>query len=726
MTPNAMQEVVAVGQETNAPKYAMSEKGARRVRHGEMGRELKLGFIAYLASFVPGVFWVPKYNRQWLVGDLVSGVTLGLMTVPQGIAYAKLAQLPVQHGLYTAFTGHLFYAMLGTSREISVGPLAVPGLLTGKAILDIEGKFPGVYQKPEIASSLAMLFGLVCMAFGGLRIGILLDFVPAAVIVGFTTGLAMSLILSQLPPLLGIPLAKSYPEIWNKALHIATQVPFVQANNLIFGVLSLGFLFLMTYMAGRFGGKYPVLSQVAIGANAIIVVLATGIAFTIMEIQPDFNLDIIKDVPPGFGVVGMPVVDGDLWKALAPHLSGLFMSIVLESSAIAKGFSRKGGYEIAPSQEVFAVGVCNVGSSLFSGFPAGGAVSRAAVLDKSGVRTPMAGLFVALIVVASFYFLTPCFYYIPTATLAAIIFKAALSLFPSMATLQRFWRAHPLDLAQCLIASLVTFLLGAEWGIGLAVATGFLFLLYRLARPKVHVLAQAVGCDELFVPAGCSTFKTRALSPGVLAFRAQESIIFPNITHITQQVLSHTIEHTRSAALPTADGLWSQDILERAHELRKRRAIITAKPSPSDLDLPFLSAVILDLGAVNWIDSSGLRGLEDLQNQLGKYAGSPADDAFSQRQFQFVLVSTNPQVIATLVRTNIAHLSTPRFSPTSSCTTSPDPNLILEGHQGPADSLDLATNGQGYHIYPTIHSALRALHHNEPNHPLKSMFELQK
>ncbi|KAI0244748.1 hypothetical protein L0F63_003410, partial [Massospora cicadina] len=604
-------------------------------RRGAWGRELKQDFVAYVGSFVPGVFWVPKYNRRWLVGDLVSGVTLGLMTVPQGIAYAKLAQLPVQHGLYTAFAGHLLYALLGTAREISVGPLAVPGLLTGKAILAIEELYPGVYTPSQVASSLALLFGIVCAVFGGLRIGVLLDFVPAAVIVGFTTGLAMSLMLSQLPQLLGIFIAKRQKRTWETIYQVVLGVGDIRWPDLTFGLLSLGFLFAVAHLAARFGGKLRVIGHLGIAANAILVILATTVAFVILLAHPEFPLAIIKDVPAGFGY-RRPV------GALVSHLPGLFMSIVLESSAIAKGFSRKVGYEMAPSQEVFALGVCNVGCSFVSGFPAGGAVSRAAVLDKSGVRTPMAGMFVAAIVVASFHFLTPCFYYIPTATLAAIIFKAALSLFPSAATLRRFCRG---DLP-----------IGCGVGDRVRGGDGVPVPALPAGAPRVHVLARAVGYEDLFVHDACPAFKTEPLGPGVLAFRVQESIIFPNVGYVTQRMLNYTIEHTRSAALPASDPLWSQDIHQRARGLRKRHAIIANIAAPSELDLPCYAA------AVNWIDSSGLRGLEDLQTQLGHYAGATTDDHFLHENFQFHVVTTNPQVIATLLRT---HLAQPPPNPTS-------------------------------------------------------------
>ncbi|KAI0216483.1 Sulfate permease 2 [Massospora cicadina] len=574
---------------------------------------LLINWYDLLSSFVPSLNWVPKYRRDWLVGDLVAGFTVGVMMVPQSVAYARLAQLPVQFGLYASFGSAIVYALVGGSREIAVGPNAVLSLTVAEAVRGILAKGAG-YPPERVAAALATVLALVSIALGGLRFGILLELIPSPVIMGFTAGAACTIVVSQVQAMVGITGIDTTELPWEVVGEVFRKLNLISTPDAIMGISTLIFLLVVQILATRL--QWRVLSYLAVGANAIAVVLFTLVSSLVLKLKPEAGLAIVGDVPSGFGHVGVPWVGVGLWRDMLGYAPGLFLVAILEHAAVCKNFSRRVGYAVSISQEFFAVGVANLVGSLFSGFPVAGSLSRGAVLARSGVRTPMAGVLVGVVLLGALKLMTPAFYYIPTASLGAIITRAGLSLLPHVGDLRELWATNKVDWLVLVVAALMTFLFGVQYGIGSSVAISFAYLVLRIARPKCYVLGEVVGRRGVFVDKRHPAYASQDPEPGVVVFRVQESVLFPNIAYLRQQLMDHVCEFTRCGAPQSQGRLWSWDVHERAIHLRNLRAARTGEPSLKPDSLPYLRAVILDFGAVNHIDASGIQGLKELRDQL--------------------------------------------------------------------------------------------------------------
>ncbi|KAJ9048812.1 hypothetical protein DSO57_1031101 [Entomophthora muscae] len=358
------------------------------------------------------------------------------------------------------------------------------------------------------------------------------------------------------------------------------------------------------------------------------------------DVVAELPINIIKDIPTGFGNIGAPPVSVTLWQTLLPHAPGLFLAQVLEHLSIAKNFSSKAGYSISASQELVALGACNITGSFFTCFTSAGSLSRGAVLARSGVQTPLAGILIGLIALAGFSFLTPCFYYIPNAALAAVILRAAISLLPGYTHLKFLWCEHKIDFCQCLCAMIGTFFLGVVWGITLSLILTGLFLFLKLARPKVLLLEKLV----------CKDFRAVGLEPGFVAFSTQESLFFLNAGFVCQKIISKVIKRTSPNRECHSNTIWTEDIQKRGLRIRKLNRI----PESS---LTHIKAVIIDLSSAGWIDTTGLTSLKNLQLQLSLYHGATLINTAEKEEhnsiespFSLHIIASHPSVYNALIQ----------------------------------------------------------------------------
>jgi sodium-independent sulfate anion transporter 11 len=593
---------------------------------GSLATSIRNGAPEYFLSFVPSIKWLPKYNRRWLVGDAIAGLTVGAMVVPQSLAYAKLAGLPVEYGLYTGFVGVMLYAAFGTSREISVGPTAVLSLMVGTVVHDVTSR--SNFTPVEVALALTFMSSLITLFLGIFRLGIVMDLIPNPVIIGFTTGSAFTIVLGQIATLLGIPNVSS-----NDSTHIIIRNIFVNLKSLnwvdlVFGLSAVTFLLLIAFASKRLSKRFRWAHYLQISSNAITVILFTLITYLVFLGNPKLNLKIVKTVPQGFRIGHVPI-DPDLWSTIGVQLLPTTIVCILEHVALCKAFARQSGYQVDSSQEMFALGATNLVATFFSAYPATGSFSRSAVKSRSGVRTPFAGMWTGALVLMALGFLTPAFYYIPNPVLSAIIVTSASSLVTDMDTLINLYKVQPFDFLVCVVGILVTFFAGSEAGIGAAVGLSFLILLLRLARPQLYTLKNLVDRPNVYVDTAHTDHKTETTIPGVVIIKPQESLIFPNVDYFRDIVIDKVLIDTRSGAvpLPIHEKLWSEDLEARGEKLRAKRAKLNKVPIVQTASLPLLKAVIFDFSAVNQIDSSGLQGLFDLRDMLSKYAGADKNNS---------------------------------------------------------------------------------------------------
>ncbi|KZV97685.1 sulfate permease [Exidia glandulosa HHB12029] len=596
--------------------------------------------VDYVTSLFPFFQWITRYNLGWAIGDIIAGLTVGLVLVPQSMSYAKIAQLAPEYGLYSSFVGVFVYC------DVSIGPVAVMSLETGLIITDILDKFPGRWEEPQIATTLAFICGFIVLGVGLLRLGWIVEFIPAPAVSGFMTGSAISIAAGQVPGLFGIASklntrAETYKVIINtlKNLHFSTI-------DAAFGVVGLFFLYAIRWTCEYLSRRYPRRARtfffISVLRNGFVVIILTLAAYLYLHDKRDEKLKskypppaILLTVPRGFKHVGQPVIDPELVSAMAGKLPVATIILLLEHIAISKSFGRLNGYKINPNQELIAIGVTNTVGSCFAAYPATGSFSRSALKSKSGVRTPAAGWITGIVVIVALYGLTDAFFWIPSAGLSAVIIHAVADLVASPAQVYSFWRVSPLEFLIWAAAVLVTIFSSIENGIYTSVGASAGLLLIRVARPRGEFLGRVnVRGDDgttsrsIYLPLSSDRgvinprVKPTPLGSGVLVYRFEESFVYPNSSLINSRLVDYAKEVTRhgrnQSEIPLYDRPWNDPGPPRG-----------VTEDNSDADKPLLRALVLDLSAVAHIDTTGVQNLIDIRKELEKYTDGPVEFHFA-------------------------------------------------------------------------------------------------
>lgn len=453
-------------------------------------------FTDYFISLFPILTWIYRYNLTWLYGDLIAGITVGIVAVPQAMSYAKIATLPPEYGLYSSFVGVFIYSFFATSKDVCIGPVAVMSLEVSRTIIHVTEKYPELSNRgPEIAVTLALICGGIAAGIGFLRLGFILEFIPLPAVMGFMTGSAFSIIVGQVPGMFG--LAKRintrdstylvFINFWRNISHTSVDVAF--------GLPALVILFVIKYACDYLTRKVPRLKIVwfylSVLRNGIIIIVFTAISYACYKEQrANPPISLIKTVPSGLRHVGVPTIDTKIVNALLPELPVSVIVLLLEHISIAKSFGRINNYKIVPDQELIAIGVNNMIGVFFSAYPATGSFSRTALKAKCGVRTPIAGLFTGAVVLLALYALTEAFYWIPNATLCAIIIHAVFDLMVHPRVSWRLWKISPVEGLVFLAAVFITVFSTIEAGIYFSMCASLAFLLLRIAKARGQFLGR--------------------------------------------------------------------------------------------------------------------------------------------------------------------------------------------------------------------------------------------
>ena len=528
-----------------------------------------------LKRFIPALEWGSNYSRSLLSGDINAGVTVGVMLIPQGLAYALIAGLPPIYGLYAALIPILVYAIFGTSGSLAVGPVAMVSLLVATGVSELAPQGTEAYI--TMAILLAFMVGVIQLSLGLLRFGFITNFLSHPVLSGFTSAAALIIGLNQLKNLTGIPIPRSNSvfEILGTA---ATGIGQAHLPTLAMGVGGV----LLIVVLRRFYRRLPG------GLLAVVI----GTVLTIMLGLDGAGVAIVGDVPAGLPV---PRVDFLQWSAAADLLPiALAISLVgyMESIAVAKSFAAKHRDTIDPSQELTALGLANIAGSFFLSYPTTGGFSRTAVNDQAGSRTPLASIISAAIVGLTLLFLTPLFTYLPKALLASIVMVAVFGLL-DIKEMRYLWRSNKTDLALLLVTFGATLFLGIEQGILIGVAVSMVSFVYQASRPHMARLGRMPGSE---VYRNIERYPDVETEKGVAIFRIDASLFFGNVEHIK-------------------DGI----------------ANLLA-------DEPDTRILILDLYPVNRVDSSATHAMKDIIQRLSDqgvtllFSGvkGPVRDAFAR------------------------------------------------------------------------------------------------
>ncbi|MEJ2532578.1 MAG: sulfate permease [Halioglobus sp.] len=478
---------------------------------------------------LPPLDWGRHYHRETFSSDLLAAVIVTIMLIPQSLAYAMLAGMPAETGLYASILPLVAYALLGTSRTLSVGPVAVVSLMTATAVGQVAA--PGSAEYLTAAIALALLSGLMLLAMGALRFGFLANFLSHPVVSGFITASGFIIALSQLRHLLGIDgHGDTLPALLGSLLHnLADWNPVTLCT----GIATLLFLFW-----GR-SGMQPLLERLGLPtgtasifarAGPVLVILATTAASFLGNFA-DRGVDLVGDVPRGLPSLALPSFDPQLWSELA--VAALLISIIgfVESVSVGRTLAAKRRQRIDPDQELVALGTANVASAVSAGFPVTGGFSRSVVNFDAGARTPAASLFAAGGIALAALFFTPILFYLPKATLAATIIVAVVSLI-DLRIIRRAWEYSLSDFVAVATTIIATLVLGVELGVLAGIIASLVLHLYKTSRPHIAVVGAVAGTEHFR-----NVQRHNVIThPNILSLRVDESLYFANAGYLEEYV----------------------------------------------------------------------------------------------------------------------------------------------------------------------------------------------
>jgi SulP family sulfate permease len=467
--------------------------------------------------WLPPVRWLTEYRTAWLPADIVAGVTLAAYAIPVSLAYASLAGLPPQVGVYGYLLGGLGYALLGSSRQLAIGPTsAISLMVAGTVAAMAEGD---AQRYAQIASLAGFTVALLCLFAWVLRLSSLVKFVNDSILVGFKIGAGLTIAMTQLPSLLGV--AGGGHNFFERAVLLAGQFGQTSYVALAVGVIAIAMLVA--------GDRLLPGRPVALGIVALAIVAASAIG------PATLGLPVTGQIPTGMPTLSGPALRLRDVEGIVPLATACLLLAYVESVSAGRTFAAKHGYALDTRQEFLGIGAANLAAALGHGYPVAGGLSQSAVNDKAGARTPLALLFCSLTLSLCLVFLAGLLENLPKAVLSAVVLTAILGLFDFRA-LFRMWRISRLDFWAATIALGAVLLLGILHGVLFAAVASITLVLIRASRPHVAFLGRIPGTNSYSDLARHP--ENEALS-GIIAFRPEASLLYINADTVLETVMRH-------------------------------------------------------------------------------------------------------------------------------------------------------------------------------------------
>ena len=510
---------------------------------------------AGLSRFVPIAAWLPRYDRSWLRWDVVAGLTVWAIVVPESIAYAVIAGVPVEYGLYAVPLALLGYVVFGGCRQLFVGPSATVASVSAVALGDAAGSSPSASQAVVLSAALALMVGVIYVLLGLARMGFVARFFAKPVLDGFIVGLGLFIAVGQLPHLVGI----EKPEGNTVHIFVTTlrDIGSWEWTTVAVGIVSLAALFAFA----RFAPKAP---------GALIVVAASIIAVRAFDLT-SHGVQIVGEVPTGFHFASWSEISWDQLRDLLPGALAVILVGFAQSIATAKAYGAKNGYRVDANQELIGYGAANIGAGVLQGFTVTGSLSKSAAAEEAGGKSPVLLAVTSALTVLTILFLAGLFRNLAEATLAAVVIHAVSGMidFPKLA---RIWRTHRDEFVLAAGALLGVIVFDILPGVVIGVALSFALLIRRLDHPYVALLGRSRDGTRF---EDLTAHEDATAVPGALIYRFESPLVFANAEIFSDGVLG---------------------------------AVAEADPAPE--------AVILDFESVPDIDSTGDDALIELQGTL--------------------------------------------------------------------------------------------------------------
>jgi len=469
-----------------------------------------------IKKIIPILEWLPNYEKSFLKGDLIAGITVGIILIPQGIAYALIAGLPPIYGLYCALVPQVIYAIFGSARQVAIGPVAMDSLIvaTGVSTLALAGSESYI----EIAILLAFMVGTIQFVLGVFSLGFIVNFLSRPVITGFTSAVALIIGINQFRNLLGVDFVQS-DQIHELLEDIWLKISFYNLPTTIIGMIAVAIIFVFRKIDKR------------IPSALIVVVL--GIVIMRFFGKNLTDVSIVKNIPSGLPSFGIPTIELEQIRELFPIALTLVMVGYLETISIGKSQETKQDvYKVRPNQELIALGLSNIFGSFFKAYPTASSFSRSAINQESGAKTGMAAFISVVMVIITLLFFTPLFYYLPKAILAAIIIVAVFALV-NIKEAAFLWRANNLDFWLLISTFIATLFFGIEYGITVGVGLSLVVLIFRTSRPYVVELGKVPDANFY---RNKERFEEVIIDDDILVFRFDAQLFYANSSYFRDKM----------------------------------------------------------------------------------------------------------------------------------------------------------------------------------------------
>ncbi len=465
----------------------------------------------------PPLQWLPLYQRPWLRYDIVAGVTLAAYAIPVSLAYASLAGLPPQYGIYCYLVAGIAYALFGTSRQLALGPTSAISLLVGTTVAGMAAGDPARWA--QIAALTALLVATMSFIAWACRLSSLVNFISETILLGFKAGAALTIAMTQLPKLFGVP--GGGDGFFERAWRLGGQIPDAQPIVLAFGAVAIALM-----VAGeRWLPSRPVALFVVIAS--IVIVSVTPLA--------QMGFKTVGVLPAGLPDVALPSLRPRDADGVIPLAFACLLLAYIEGVSAARTLAQKNGYEIDPRQELFALGAANLAAAFSQAYPVAGGLSQSTVNDKAGAKTPLALVFASITIALCLVFLTGLLRNLPDVVLAAIVLVAVKGLI-NIPELRRVWALSRMEFGVAMAAFAGVLLLGILKGVLLAAIVSILLIVHRAAYPHVARLGRVPGTRRY---SDLERHPDNESVPGALIVRVEAGILYFNAAHVREQFWRH-------------------------------------------------------------------------------------------------------------------------------------------------------------------------------------------
>ncbi|HET9661120.1 MAG TPA: SulP family inorganic anion transporter [Thermomicrobiales bacterium] len=510
------------------------------------------------ARFLPIAAWLPDYDRSWFTSDLIAGLTVWALVVPQSIAYAQIAGLPPQAGIFVSFAAPLGYALFGTSRQLVCSPTSATAAISAALVAPVVVDHPEDYA--AMSAALAILCGIAFFVLGKLKLGFVSQFIASAVQTGFLFGLGLTIIIGQLFKVFGFGGINGpfYKQAWHFLRHIGDT----NGWTLLIG----GGAFIAVTLLGRSVPKLP----------AALIMVALSIVIVSVFDLTEKGVAVVGTVDRAFPTPALPIVDLGALLTLVPGALAIVVVGYSESISVAKRFADEHHYQIRPDQELTALGFSSALGGIFQGFISGGGASQSAANDRAGAKTQMSSIVLALLAALTSILLMPLFKNLPLAVLSAIVINAVMG-FVNLPALRHVRALRRDSFVLALLAMIGVLMLGILAGLLIAVAISIVLMLSRIGRPSV---SEVVLVPDTSAVVAIAYHPELAVSPSLLVLRPDFPLLFANASWIRDRVVSETeraeprvvvldLETTHSLDLSSLETLESiqRDLADRGTEL---------------------------------------------------------------------------------------------------------------------------------------------------------------